>query len=77
MGYENELIAIWQPAALKQERIGLIAEGLDQHIPKGYIYFAMAFSVMVEFLNLRTRRPKPEAVHLRQPYVPEPAVKES
>jgi predicted tellurium resistance membrane protein TerC len=57
--------------------LSLIAEGLDQHIPKGYIYFAMAFSVMVEFLNLRMRRPKPEAVHLRQPYVAEPAVKES
>lgn len=35
--------------------ISLIAEGLDQHIPKGYIYFAMAFSVFVEMLNLRTR----------------------
>jgi predicted tellurium resistance membrane protein TerC len=34
----------------------LIAEGLHQHIPKGYIYFAMAFSVGVEFLNLRRRR---------------------
>ena len=33
----------------------LIAEGLDFHIPKGYIYFAMAFSVMVEMLNLRMR----------------------
>ncbi len=34
----------------------LIAEGLDQHIPKGYIYFAMAFSVFVEVLNLRAKR---------------------
>ncbi|TMR12319.1 TerC family protein [Nonomuraea turkmeniaca] len=34
----------------------LIAEGLDQHIPKGYIYFAMAFSVVVELLNIRMRR---------------------
>ena len=34
----------------------LIAEGLDVHIPKGYIYFAMAFSVGVEFLNLRIRK---------------------
>jgi predicted tellurium resistance membrane protein TerC len=49
----------------------LIAEGLDQHIPKGYIYFAMAFSVGVELLNLRMRRAKPEAVKLRHPYVPE------
>ncbi|MFE3452724.1 TerC family protein [Nonomuraea sp. NPDC059194] len=33
----------------------LLAEGLDQHIPKGYIYFAMAFSVIVEMLNIRMR----------------------
>ena len=46
--------------------ISLIAEGLDQHIPKGYIYFAMAFSVLVEMLNLRAKKVK--AVHLRQPY---------
>lgn len=36
--------------------ISLIAEGLDQHIPKGYIYFAMAFSVFVELLNLRAAK---------------------
>ncbi len=36
--------------------VALIGEGLDQHIPKGYIYFAMAFSVFVEMLNLRLRR---------------------
>ncbi len=36
--------------------VALIADGLDRHIPKGYIYFAMAFSVMVEMLNLRIRR---------------------
>jgi predicted tellurium resistance membrane protein TerC len=38
--------------------ISLIAEGLDQHIPKGYIYFAMAFSVFVEALNLRAAKKK-------------------
>ena len=37
----------------------LIAEGFDQHVPKGYIYFAMAFSVGVEMLNIRMRRPRP------------------
>ena len=36
--------------------VNLIGEGLGQHIPKGYIYFAMAFSVFVELLNLRTRK---------------------
>ncbi len=48
--------------------VSLIAEGLDQHIPKGYIYFAMAFSVFVEMLNLRMRRYKVEPVKLRKPY---------
>jgi predicted tellurium resistance membrane protein TerC len=33
--------------------VALIAEGFDQRVPKGYIYFAMAFSVAVEMLNLR------------------------
>jgi predicted tellurium resistance membrane protein TerC len=36
--------------------LSLVAEGLGQHIPKGYIYFSMAFSVFVEMLNLRARR---------------------
>jgi predicted tellurium resistance membrane protein TerC len=48
--------------------VALIAEGLDQHIPKGYIYFAMAFSVGVELLNLRVRRRQTEVVQLRRPY---------
>ncbi|HUF68019.1 MAG TPA: TerC family protein [Longimicrobiales bacterium] len=46
----------------------LIAEGLDQHIPKGYIYFAMAFSVFVEALNLRLKRTKQPPVKLHDPY---------
>jgi predicted tellurium resistance membrane protein TerC len=46
----------------------LIAEGFDQHIPKGYVYFAMAFSVFVEALNIRMRRKAPP-VHLHEPYV--------
>ncbi|HJR36430.1 MAG TPA: TerC family protein [Gemmatimonadales bacterium] len=51
--------------------MALVAEGLDQHIPKGYIYFAMAFSVGVEILNLKARRASEAAVKLRQPYEPE------
>jgi predicted tellurium resistance membrane protein TerC len=39
--------------------VSLMAEGFDQHIPKGYIYFAMAFSVFVEMLNLRVRGSQP------------------
>jgi predicted tellurium resistance membrane protein TerC len=48
--------------------VALIAEGFGQHIPKGYIYFAMGFSVFVELLNISARRRKDEPVHLRQPY---------
>lgn len=43
--------------------VALIAEGLDLHLPKGYIYFAMAFSSVVEFLNIKTQR---------QPRLPSP-----
>ena len=46
----------------------LVAEGLDHHIPKGYVYFSMAFSVFVEALNIRMRR-KASPVHLHEPYV--------
>jgi predicted tellurium resistance membrane protein TerC len=45
--------------------LSLIAEGLGQHVPKGYIYFAMGFSVFVEMINLRMRK-RAAAVHLRR-----------
>ncbi|MFZ2322784.1 MAG: TerC family protein [Ignavibacteriaceae bacterium] len=45
--------------------VSLIAEGFHQHIPKGYIYFAMAFSVFVEMLNLKMRKKKVEPLKLR------------
>jgi predicted tellurium resistance membrane protein TerC len=53
--------------------VTLIAEGLHHHIPKGYIYFSMAFSVFVEMLNLGARRKvRPqEPVHLRPTFVKE------
>jgi predicted tellurium resistance membrane protein TerC len=44
----------------------LIVEGFDVHIPKGYIYFAMAFSVGVEFINLRMRKKTAETVKLHR-----------
>lgn len=47
--------------------VTLVAEGLEFHIPRGYVYFAMAFSLGVELLNLRLRR-KPAPVHLRARY---------
>jgi predicted tellurium resistance membrane protein TerC len=45
--------------------VALIAEGIDVHIPKGYVYFAMAFSVIVEMLNIRIRRGR-NPVHLKK-----------
>lgn len=48
--------------------VSLIGEGFGMHIPKGYIYFAMGFSVFVEMINLRVRRVA-VPVHLREPYV--------
>ncbi len=45
--------------------VALIAEGFEFHIPRGYIYFAMAFSTVVEMLNIRMRR-KAEPVRLHR-----------
>jgi predicted tellurium resistance membrane protein TerC len=50
--------------------LSLLLEGFDHHIPKGYVYFAMGFSVFVEMINLRVRRKAPP-VHLRDAYVPQ------
>ena len=47
--------------------MSLMAEGFDQHIPKGYIYFAMGFSVFVEMINLRIRA-RSTPLHLHQRY---------
>jgi len=44
----------------------LIAESFEVHVPKGYVYFAMAFSLAVEALNIRMRRARSEPVHLRK-----------
>lgn len=51
--------------------VTLIADGLGQHIAKGYIYFAMAFSVFVEVLNLRVRKHVSAPLKLRQSYIDE------
>ncbi|MDP8904437.1 MAG: TerC family protein [Chloroflexota bacterium] len=51
----------------------LVAEGFELHIPKGYIYFAMGFSVFVELLNLRSRGRRRRQIHLNQPYYNEEA----
>jgi predicted tellurium resistance membrane protein TerC len=47
--------------------VSLTAEGFGQHVPKGYIYFAMGFSVFVEMINLRVRAKAPP-VHLHTKY---------
>lgn len=47
--------------------ISLVGEGLELHIPKGYIYFAMAFSIFVEVLNMKTRKRQVKPVKLRNP----------
>ena len=48
--------------------VTLFIEGFDVHVPKGYIYFAMAFSVSVEALNIRMRRKEVVPVQLRKQY---------
>ena len=48
--------------------VALVAEGFGHHVPKGYIYFAMAFSLGVEMLNLRFRKKHGVPVHLHVPY---------
>jgi predicted tellurium resistance membrane protein TerC len=50
--------------------IVLMAEGFDNHVPKGYVYFAMAFSLAVEMLNIRMRKRAKKVVDLHDPYHP-------
>ncbi len=53
----------------------LIAEGLGHHVPKGYVYFAMAFSLGVEMLNILMRKRAAKPVHLRDEYAKAPVDK--
>jgi predicted tellurium resistance membrane protein TerC len=48
--------------------VTLVAESLGLHVPKGYIYFSMAFAFAVEMLNLRLRKPKVAPVELHEPH---------
>jgi predicted tellurium resistance membrane protein TerC len=50
----------------------LIAEGFDYHVPKGFVYFAMAFSVIVEMLNIRMRKKSAAPAHLHASYTSDP-----
>jgi predicted tellurium resistance membrane protein TerC len=48
--------------------VALIGEGLDLHIQKGYIYFAMAYALVIEMLNLKIRKARaPVALHKKAP----------
>ena len=66
--HEHPTIKMLALAFLMMIGVMLIADGLGQHIPKGYIYFSMAFSLFVEMLNLKMRKGTPP-VELRSPYV--------
>ena len=67
---EHPTIKMLALAFLVVVGVVLIAQGFDHDVPKGYVYFAMAFSVAVEMLNLRLRKRRAaEPVHLHEPYV--------
>jgi predicted tellurium resistance membrane protein TerC len=51
--------------------MSLIGEGLDFHIPKGYIYFSMAFSLFVDLIQMRVHKTKEPPVTLREHYLPD------
>jgi predicted tellurium resistance membrane protein TerC len=71
---EHPTIKMLALAFLVVVGIVLIADGFEQHVPKGYIYFAMAFAVGVEMLNITMRkRAKRAAVKLRAPYAKDSA----
>lgn len=54
--------------------VSLIAEGFEVHIPKGYIYFSMAFALFVDVLQLKMHKPKKPPVHTREHYLPDEKV---
>ncbi len=51
--------------------VALMGEGLGFHIPKGYIYFSMAFALLVDVFQMRMNRPKSKAVQMREHYHPD------
>jgi predicted tellurium resistance membrane protein TerC len=50
--------------------VSLIAEGLEFHIPKGYIYFSIAFALIVDILQMRMRKPTSPPVRTHEHYLP-------
>jgi predicted tellurium resistance membrane protein TerC len=67
---EHPTIKMLALAFLVVVGVVLVAEGFDHHVPKGYVYFAMAFSLGVEMLNVRLRKGKASAVQLNPPRIP-------
>ena len=62
---------MWTPRRIFLLVIGvvLVADGFRHHVPKGYVYFAMAFSVAVEVLNIRMRKRSAKPADLHERYV--------
>jgi len=73
---EHPTIKILALAFLILVGVTLMVEGFDVHVPKGYIYFAMAFSVAVEMLNLRIRKQRKAPLKLHRKYARRKAEKE-
>ena len=69
---EHPTIKMLALAFLVVVGVVLVAEGFGHHVPKGYIYFGMAFSLGVEMLNIRMRKRAARAVQLRPPQMPGP-----
>ena len=65
---DHPTIKMLAPSFLVVVGVVLIAEGFDHHVPKGYVYFAMAFSLGVEMLNIRMRKRAKKVVELHNPY---------
>jgi predicted tellurium resistance membrane protein TerC len=67
---EHPTIKILALSFLVVVGVVLVAEGFDNHVPKGYVYFGMAFSLAVEMLNIRMRKKSARAVQLHPPHIP-------
>jgi len=70
---EHPTIKMLALAFLVVVGVVLIAEGFGQHVPKGYIYFSMAFAVAVESLNIRMRKRSKQPAQLKSAYAEDPA----
>lgn len=70
--HQHPTVKVLALAFLLMVGLVLVLEGVGVHVPKGYVYFAMAFSMSVEFLNMRLRKRVPSgSVQLREPQLPE------